>query len=120
MCGSFIHFKVYGRGSGKDCRLHVQRLNEMRMKQEGHGCQKFPFQEECNEDPAAVHCILEEKPVYNREFMCLIETKFVIVCGSFELLIQDKSGMFISYNLYRFNDTGSILWLLLLSFSVRT
>ncbi|XP_069676650.1 uncharacterized protein [Periplaneta americana] len=25
--------KVYGRGSGKDCRLHVQKLNEMHMKE---------------------------------------------------------------------------------------
>lgn len=120
MYDSCIHFKVYGRGSGKDCRLHVQHLNEMRMKIERHGCQKFPFQEECSEDPASVRCVPEEKPLYNCEFMCLIETKFVIVCGSFELLIQDKSGMFISYDLCRFNDTVSILWLLLLSFSVRT
>lgn len=66
MCGEKQSVKkVYGRGSGKDCRLHVQRLNEMRMKQEGHGCQKFPFQEECSEDPAAVHCVQEERPRYN-------------------------------------------------------
>ncbi|XP_023723455.1 MRN complex-interacting protein isoform X2 [Cryptotermes secundus] len=66
MCGEKQSIKkVYGRGSGKDCRLHVQHLNEMRMKQERHGCQKFPFQEECSEDPASVHCVLEEQPIYN-------------------------------------------------------
>lgn len=59
---------MYGRGSGKDCRLHVQRLNEMRMKQE----------EECSEDLSAVPCVLDENARYNGEFICIIKTKLII------------------------------------------
>nr|CAD7456434.1 unnamed protein product [Timema tahoe] len=35
MCGEKQSVKqVYGRGSGKDCRAHVQKLNELRLKKE--------------------------------------------------------------------------------------
>lgn len=30
----YNHKKVYGKGSGKDCRLHVQKLNQMRIENE--------------------------------------------------------------------------------------
>ena len=29
-----LRFQVYGQGSGRDCRAHVQRLNEMYLKKE--------------------------------------------------------------------------------------
>ncbi|XP_021924166.1 MRN complex-interacting protein isoform X2 [Zootermopsis nevadensis] len=61
MCGKKQSIKkVYGRGSGKDCRLHVQCLNEMRMKQKALGGQISPFQKESCESYA-----VEEKVRYN-------------------------------------------------------
>jgi hypothetical protein len=48
------------------------------MKQEGHGCQKFPFREECSEDLSAVPCVLGENARYDGEFVCVIKTKFII------------------------------------------
>lgn len=66
-----ICFKIYGRGSGRDCRLHVQRLNEMHMKEKELENQNFPFQEECNEIATSVSCVLEDKARFNGEFLCI-------------------------------------------------
>jgi hypothetical protein len=43
------------------------------MKQ-GYEWQKFPFREECREDPSAMPYVLEEKTNYSGEFLCRIET----------------------------------------------
>lgn len=68
---NYICFKVYGRGSGRDCRLHVQRLNEMQMKEKGLENQKFPFQEECNENATSVSCVLQDKARFNGKLLCI-------------------------------------------------
>jgi hypothetical protein len=65
-----VYLKIFGRGSGRDCRLHVQRLNERRMKGEVLGNNNFPFQEECNEHATPVSCVLEDKARCNGELLC--------------------------------------------------
>jgi hypothetical protein len=66
MCGEKKYIKkIYGTGSGRDCRLHVQRLNEMHVKEKGLENQNFPFQEECNEIATSVSCVLEDKARFN-------------------------------------------------------
>jgi len=66
-----ICFKTYGRGSGRDCRLHVQRLNEMHVKEKGLENQNFPFQEEGNDIATSVSCVLEDKARFNGELLCI-------------------------------------------------
>ncbi|XP_050716162.1 MRN complex-interacting protein-like isoform X2 [Eriocheir sinensis] len=41
--------KEYGRGSGKDCRVHVQKLNTMRrsMEEEQEAALEATLEEEC-------------------------------------------------------------------------
>jgi hypothetical protein len=66
-----ICFKIYGRGSGRDCRLHVQRLNEMHMKEKSLENQNFPFQEECIDSVTSVSYVLEDKVGSNGELLCI-------------------------------------------------